>query len=236
MADQSKQIMDQLKQITIIGGHYGSGKTEFAVNLARRMGESKVNTCLVDLDIVNPYFRSYERGEELEKLGVKLMVSSCGGYADQPALPAEVNTIFFDKEQKSIIDLGGDPVGARVLGFYEPQLNMVKDKEFYLVVNANRPETGDVDKAQLYLESIEFISKQKITGIINNTHLCRETTAEDVLKGEQLALDLAERCQLPVICSVVESRLMGELEGKMRTPVFEIEIMMIKPWEENPFA
>ena len=101
------------KKITIICGHYGTGKTELAVNLAMAMAREGLKTALVDLDIVNPYFRSVERKTELERQGVKVYVSSRGGKADIPSLPADIMSIFIEPDQVSLIDLGGDPIGAR---------------------------------------------------------------------------------------------------------------------------
>lgn len=232
MDQKSSIYIRNIKPITLIAGHYGSGKTEFAVNLALWLSVYERKSTLVDLDIVNPYFRSFERKDLLEKADVKLIATSMGGLADIPALPAEVASIFSDRERVAIVDLGGDPEGARVLGFYEPQLNEA-DFDYFLVLNANRPETANAEKAEHYMRNIEFLSKQKFTGIINNTHLCRETAADDIIRGEKLAYALADKTGLPVIWNVVEKRLLNAVEGRLRAEIFPIDILMTKPWEEG---
>lgn len=218
------------KQLTIIGGHYGTGKTEFAVNLALAAADYGQPTRLVDLDIINPYFRSYEQRALLEEAGVDVIVTSIEGTADIPAIPASVSKAFVDTETYSIFDLGGDPAGARVLGYYEPQLQEV-DHDFWLVVNARRPETATVEKAYQYARDIEIMSKQKLTGIINNTHLTNETRPEDIIEGEKLALELADKCGLPLLYTTVEERLLDKVKDKLQSPIFPIEIYMLKPWE-----
>lgn len=218
------------KHLTIIGGHYGSGKTEFAVNLALAMAGQGVPTRLVDLDIVNPYFRSYEKRDVLEAAGVEMIVTSIGGTADIPALPPDVAKVFVDKDTRSLFDLGGDPVGARVLGFYEPQLKAT-DFDFWFVCNARRPETENAEKALRYLRSIEIMSKQRFTGIINNTHLTRETRREDILLGEEVALELANKSGLPLVFTTVEERLLDIIKGETKAPLFPLRIYMRKPWE-----
>lgn len=232
MAHTPNTYMKEMKAITLIAGHYGSGKTEFAVNLVLWLSLYGKKCTLVDLDIVNPYFRSFERKDLLEKADVKVIATSMGGLADIPALPAEIGSIFTDRERMAIVDLGGDPEGARVLGFYEPQLQEA-DFDYFFVLNANRPETADVEKARRYMENIEFISKQKFTGIVNNTHLCHETTADDIVRGEKLAHALADQTDLPVIWNVVEKRLLDAVEGRLRSEIIPVDILMKKPWEEG---
>ena len=187
-----------LKKITLIAGHFGSGKTEIAVNLALQNGLAGIPTRLLDLDIVNPYFRSFEAKEQLDAAGVDLLVSSLGGHADVPAIPGEVAGIFTKDETKEIVDLGGDPDGVRLLGMYERQLKNA-DFDFFFVFNANRPETATFEKGLRYFENIEFMSKQKFSGLINNTHLIHETGVDDVLRGQSIALKIADKVGLPLI-------------------------------------
>lgn len=218
------------KQITIISGHYGTGKTEFAVNLVIAMARDGREVSLVDLDIINPYFRSFERRRELEKEGVKVHVTSMDGQADIPSLPPSIMSIFLEEDQQSIIDLGGDPAGARVLGYYRPQLEKV-DFDFWFVINKNRPETATLENVVHYFERTQMMSQQKITGIVNNTHLGRETKAEDIISGDVFAAEAAEKLGLPLICTTGERKFEEELEGKLTGSFFPLDIYMIKPWE-----
>ena len=218
------------KRMQIITGHYGSGKTEFAVNLALHLASSGEKTALADLDIVNPYFRSYEQAKRLEENGVRVIVTSCGGVADIPALNPAVLSIFEDRSYRGVLDLGGDPIGARVLARFAPKL-AGEDFDLLFVLNANRPETGTAEKALAYLRAIETECRQKVTGIVNNTHLCGETTAEEILKGARLAQQLSERTSLPVIHHAVQRKFVEQVQDKLSEPVLPMNIYMKKPWE-----
>ena len=111
-----------MKRMQIVTGHYGSGKTEYAVNLAMKMAGEMENVALADLDIVNPYFRSYEQTKMLEDAGVRVIVTSCGGVADIPALNPEVMSLFQQDKWNAVLDIGGDPIGARVLARFAHQI------------------------------------------------------------------------------------------------------------------
>lgn len=219
-----------MKRIQIITGHYGSGKTEYAVNLALKLAQERENVALADLDIVNPYFRSYEQTARLEKAGIRVIVTSYGGVADIPALNPEVMSIFQDEKWTGVLDIGGDPIGARVLARFAPQLKPA-DFDLLFVLNANRPETKDVESALLYMQGIEAECHQKVTGIVNNTHLCGETTAQEIIKGAKLAQDLSERTGLPIVHHAVHHKFVPELADKLKEPVLPMNIYMKKPWE-----
>jgi len=218
------------KQVTIISGHYGTGKTEFAVNLVFAMARDGRDVSLVDLDIINPYFRSFERRREMEKAGITVHVTSNEGQADIPSLPGSIMSVFMNKDQQSVIDLGGDPAGARILGYYRPQLEET-DFDFWFVINHNRPETSTLENVVHYFELTQMMSQQKITGIVNNTHLGRETGIEDIVKGDAFAAETAKKLGLPLICTTGERKFQKELEGKLKGSFFPLDIYMIKPWE-----
>ena len=219
-----------MKRIQIITGHYGSGKTEYAVNLALHLAQERENVTLADLDIVNPYFRSYEQAKRLEDAGIRVIVTSCGGIADIPAINPEVMSVFQQEKWTGVLDIGGDPIGARVLARFAPQLK-TSDFDLLFVLNANRPETKDVESALQYMQGIEAECRQKVTGIVNNTHLCGETTAEEILKGARLAQELSERTSLPVIHHAVQRKFVEQVQDKLSEPVLPMNIYMKKPWE-----
>ncbi len=221
-----------MARIKIITGHYGSGKTEYAVNLALHLAASGKKTSLADLDIVNPYFRSYEQSARLEKAGVQVIVTSCGGVADIPAINPAVLSIFQNDTITGVLDIGGDPIGARVLARFAPQLQKA-DFELLYVLNANRPETRDVDRAFAYMRGIEEQCLQKVTGIVNNTHLCGETTLEDILKGAKLAQELSERTGLPIVHHAVTRSLAPQAAELLEGTVLSMQLYMKKPWELN---
>lgn len=217
-------------RISIVTGHYGTGKTEFAVNLSLALAEEHDNVMIADLDIVNPYFRSRERKAELEKAGVKLISSSHeAAHADIPALPAELFGIFQNRSIRGVLDIGGDPVGARVLARFQPQI-VAEDYELLFVVNANRPEVRTAEAAIEYMRKIEATTGLTCSGLVNNTHLCGETTEAEVRKGAALAKAISDETGIPVRCHVAVERLAESL-ADLEEPVFPISIKMKKPWE-----
>ncbi len=220
-----------MNRIRIVTGHYGSGKTEFSVNLALRLADdTDAPVAIADLDIVNPYFRSSERRALMEARGVRVISSSLGGIADLPAIPAEVLTVFEDARIQAVFDVGGDAVGAHVLRRFLPYLHP-QECELLFVLNANRPETRCVESACRYLSAIEESCGVPVTAIVNNTHLCRETTAADVQKGAALAFAVSKQTGLPVRWHVAERRLVQELPVFPEGEILPIDITMTKPWE-----
>ena len=217
-------------RLSIVTGHYGTGKTEFAVNLALAMAQDGERVMMADLDIVNPYFRSRERRKLLEEAGIRLISSSqaCSD-ADVPALPAELLTILEDRSIRGILDIGGDPVGARVLARFQPRIVM-EDYQLIYVLNANRPEVRETENAIAYLRGIEATTGLTCTGIVNNTHLCGETTEEEIRKGAALAAEVSRETGIPVLRHVAEEKFIPSLSDLPET-VFPITIQMKKPWE-----
>ncbi|WP_241426630.1 hypothetical protein [Dysosmobacter acutus] len=225
MEMEMARILAEKRRI-FVTGHYGSGKTEFAVNLALAIAGTGCRTALADLDIVNPYFRSRERREMLEQRNIRLIATSqaCTD-ADVPALPADLFTTFQDPDLVSVYDVGGDPAGARVLARFAPQINTL-DHEMLCVVNANRPQTATAQAATAYLRGIEAASGVAVTALVDNTHLCRETGERDLEKGRELIRQVSEMTGLPILCHVVERKMADGSADQ-----FPIEIYMKKPWE-----
>ena len=217
-------------RVSIITGHYGTGKTEFAVNLALQLAALDHKVMVADLDIVNPYFRSRERRDLLQEAGIRLISSSqaCSD-ADVPALPAELLTILENRDITGVLDIGGDPVGARVLARFNDKI-ITEDYQLIYVLNANRPEVRSPEAAIAYLRGIEATTSLTCTGIVNNTHLCGETTPEEIRKGARLAEAVSRETGIPVLCHVAEERFVPELSD-LSEPVFPITIQMKKPWE-----
>lgn len=214
-------------RLVIVTGHYGSGKTEFAVNYAFAVARAGRAVTLADLDIVNPYFCSRERKDALERSGVRVILSA-GGNADLPALNAAVYSLI-EPGVTGIMDVGGDAAGARVLGRFAQKIREI-EHELYCVVNANRPETATKERAAKYIDEIGQSAGLAVTGIVNNTHLCGETTAEDILRGAGLAEEVSAITGIPVIYHAVERRLMHEIDLPSGI-LFPMEIHMKKPWE-----
>lgn len=217
-------------RVSIVTGHYGTGKTEFAVNLALQLAALDHKVMVADLDIVNPYFRSRERKALFQEAGIRLISSSqaCSD-ADVPALPAELLTILENRDVRGILDIGGDPVGARVLARFQPKI-VQEDYQLIYVLNANRPEVRTPESAIAYLRGIESTTGLRCTAIVNNTHLCGETTAEEIRRGAALASTVSQETGIPVLCHVAEERFVDTLSD-LAEPVFPITIKMKKPWE-----
>lgn len=234
MTEYSGSWLDDTR-LTILVGFSGSGKTECAVNLALAVRALNHPTALADLDVVNPYFRSRERRDLLRQHDIRLVAASqaCTD-ADVPVIPAELNTLLQDTGLYSILDIGGGPVGARVLARYRAKL-MTQPHRVCFVLNANRPGTNTADKALTSLREIESTIGLPATHIMHNTHLCRETRPEDILSGVQLACEVSARSELPILCHTVHHTLTQQLP-QLDEPVLPIRLYMNKPWEEEEDA
>lgn len=218
------------KRIRIIIGHYGSGKTEFSVNYAVKLANLNKKVALVDLDVVNLYFRSREKADVLEKLGIKVIGSSIKGSAlDLPAISGEVLTPLHDKSYDCIMDVGGDPAGARVLGMYHEYFTE-GNYDMFFVLNAYRPETQSVNKVIEYLTRIEDVTRAKVTGIVNNTHLLKSTTIENVIYGYNLALDVSKETNIPIKYNVCLETLAPDLPDNLEGEIFPISLFMREEW------
>ena len=217
-------------RVSIITGHYGTGKTELSVNLALALAAEGKRVMLADLDIVNPYFRSRERRPLLGAGGSQgVSPPPPRPDADVPALPAELLAILENRDIRGILDIGGDPVGARVLARFQPKI-VQEDYQLIFVLNANRPEVREAEHAIAYLRSIEAVTGLTCSGIVNNTHLCGETTPAEIRKGAALAEAVSRQTGIPILCHTAEVRF-ADAVSDLREPVFPITINMKKPWE-----
>ncbi|MBO5321045.1 MAG: hypothetical protein J6B22_00370 [Clostridia bacterium] len=206
----------EYKRITLLCGHYGSGKTNIALNMAYEIKENYDNVAIADLDIVNPYFRTKDSAEELKEKGIRLIASEYAGTnVDIPALPQDMYSLTDDKTVKAVIDVGGDDRGALALGRISPKIMAENDYEAFLVINKYRPLTPDVASTLEVMAEIETAGSFKFTGIINNSNLGVQTTAEDVLNSLKYAEDVSKATGLPLICTSVNKTLFDELCGKI---------------------
>lgn len=206
----------EFKRIVLLSGHYGSGKTNIAVNLAFYLKNFRERLAIADVDIVNPYFRTKDSQRELEEKGIRLI---CSEYAntnvDLPALPQEVYAVTDNPDMSAIIDVGGDDRGALALGRWRDAILAEDNYEMLLVINRFRPLTSDCASTLEVMREIEAASKMPFTGIINNSNLGEETTAEDVLSSMDYAREISRTTALPLKMTTVHERLYAELEGKI---------------------
>ncbi len=219
------------KRVTIVTGHYGSGKTEFSVNLAINLVKKNEKVSIADLDIVNTYFRTRERREFLESLGIHVCDSSVKTPAlDLPAIPAEVMGIIQNKSAKAVLDIGGDAVGARVLARFTPLVEKT-EHDLLFVINANRPETQTAEDVIEYIKAIEETSGLKVTGLVNTTHLLKDTSLEDVERGHKLAKSVYELTGIPIAYEVAIESVAAQVEDEeIKEKLFPIKMYMREDW------
>ena len=218
------------KRITILCGHYGTGKTNVAVNTALTMAKTSDKVTIADLDIVNPYFRTLDSAADLNAAGIRMICSRfANSNVDIPSLPPDLYAITDDKSHRVVIDVGGDDSGAMVLGRLAPAITAEDSYDMWLVVNRYRPMTPDVPSTIEVLREIEAASKLRFSGIVNNSNIGAETTAQDVLDSIAYATQLAQAADLPLIATTVDERLYAELEGQV-PDLFPLQLQNNKPF------
>lgn len=209
--------MREYKRLTMLCGHYGSGKTNVAVNMAFDLKKQCERVAIADLDIVNPYFRTKDSSAEFEKANIRLI---CSQYAntnlDIPALPQDMYTITDDKTTKVILDIGGDDRGALALGRLVPEILRENDYEMLMVINSYRPLTPNAQSTVEVMREIELASKIPFTGLINNSNLGEETTEQDVLDSAIYARQVSQQTGLPVVLTTVRQELYDPLKNQIQ--------------------
>lgn len=202
------------KRITLLAGHYGSGKTNIAVNLAMQLRKTEPRVAVADLDIVNPYFRTKDSQKELEQAGIRFI---CSEYAnsnvDIPALPQTLYAVTDDRDLHCVLDIGGDDRGALALGRLSPAIRAENNYEMLFVVNFYRPLTANAADALEVMREIEAAGRLPFTGIINNSNLGDETTADTVLATQERVRELCGLCSLPLLCTTVHRPLVPALQN-----------------------
>ncbi len=216
--------MENQKRLTILCGHYGSGKTNVAVNIAYALREHCERVTIADLDIVNPYFRTKDSSEDFAARGIGLI---CSEYAnsnvDIPALPPEMYAITDDTTLTVVLDIGGDDRGALALGRLAPQIKAEDNYAMWMVINRYRPLTPDAPSTYEVMREIEQACGIRFTGLVNNSNLGVETTAQHVLDSVAYAREVEELTGVPLVLTTVREDLRGELEGKIPN-LFPLEL------------
>ena len=196
------------KRLTLFAGHYGSGKTNIAVNYALHLAGEGKQVVIADLDIVNPYFRTKDSAKELEAAGVTLISPQfANSNVDLPALPAEAYRLVTDKRIHGIMDIGGDDRGAYALGRYVPAILEENNYRMIFVANACRPLTRTPEDALEVMREIEAACGLKFTDLINNTNLGSETTPETVLGAKDYMEQLSQMSGLPVFATTAMEQI-----------------------------
>ena len=200
------------KRLTLFAGHYGSGKTNIAVNYALHLAAEGKQVCIADLDIVNPYFRTKDSAKELEAAGIHLISPQfANSNVDLPALPAEAYRLVTDRSTYGIMDLGGDDRGAYALGRYVPGILEENNYRMIFVANASRPLTRTPEDAMEVMGEIEAACGLKFTDLINNTNLGDLTTAETVMGSQEYMEKLSRLSGLPVFATTAKTDVAEKL-------------------------
>lgn len=210
------QCVRDPKRLTLFLGHYGSGKTNIAINYALALKRNGGKVGIADLDIVNPYFRTKDSINELSEAGIRLI---CSEYAnsnvDIPALPQDMYAVTDDKSYHMVLDIGGDDRGALALGRLVPAIIEENDYSMLMVINRYRPLTRNASDTLEVMREIETACGLRFTGLVNNSNLGAETTPEDILSSAGYAYEISRLTSLPVSLTTVRADLYGEINSRM---------------------
>ena len=202
------------KRVTLFAGHYGSGKTNIAVNYALSLAKEGKKVCIGDLDIVNPYFRTKDSADLLEAAGVELISPQFANTnVDLPALPAEAYRLVEDKSIYAIMDIGGDDRGAYALGRYTPAILAENDYRMVFVANCYRPLTKTPEDALEVMQEIEAACGMKFTCIVNNSHLGDLTTPQTILDSTEYIKKLCQLSGLPLWLTTAKEDVATQMDG-----------------------
>lgn len=225
-------MLERFKRIVVVVGHYGSGKTNFSVNLAVDFKKAGKDVVLVDLDIVNPYFRSADFAALMEEKGIGLIAPVYArSNLDIPALTGELDGAI-DGGKTLVLDVGGDDAGAAALGRYSASIREAGGCDMLYVVNGYRYLTRTAEEAAEILGEIEKKARLTVTGVVNNSNLSNDTTAQDVARTMGFAQETADRYGVPFLFTTVSKSLAEETRALVpERELYPVDIYVKKPWE-----
>lgn len=211
-----------MKRVTLFSGHYGSGKTNLAVNYAMKLNALGLPTAIADLDTVNPYFRTKDSEKELSEAGIRVIsLPFANTSVDLPSLPSEIYSLVQQHREYAVLDIGGDDDGAYALGRFSPFILEENNFEHFFVVNFFRPLTPNAESAAEYMKDIEKACGIPITGIVNNSNLGNETTAELIKSTFAEADRLAALTGLPISMTAAKEGIAKETD---RADIFPLKL------------
>ncbi len=206
-----------MKRVTLFAGHYGSGKTNIAVNYAVWLKSQGKDVMVADMDIVNPYFRTKDSMDVLEENGIELISPEfANSNVDLPALPQEMYRVVQENRKYAVLDIGGDDRGAYALGRYTPSLLEENNYEMVFVANFYRPLTTTAVEALEVMREVEAAAGIKFTAIVNNSNIGWETTAGDILATISRAEELSKLSGLPILFTTAEKQVAPLLSEKLQ--------------------
>lgn len=222
-------------RIRIFTGHFGSGKTEIALNYAIKLNEQGKKVTIADLDIVNPYFCTRDEKALLENKGINVVATPKEySNAELGTIPLNTLTVFDDKSSEVVLDVGGDDQGAVAIGQYNRYFNL-EAYDMYFVINTARPSTDNAEDIIEYIKQIERASRLKVKYLINNSNLSFETEIKHILDGQKVVEQVSERTGLPVKYTVVREDLVSQLPADIiiAGDLFPIKTYMQPEWLHN---
>jgi hypothetical protein len=222
------------RRVTVFVGHFGSGKTEIALNAALELGASGSPLALADLDVVKPYFRSRSARAILKAAGIELLApTGANVHGDLPIIVPQIRSHLRRDHSRLIMDVGGDHVGARVLGSLSDVIPHA-DTDCFLVLNFRRPGTPDPAKALTVIREIEAVGRLPVSGLISNTHLMDETTPAVVVDGYRQALQTARLADVPLVAVTVGEGLIAEIDKtEFECPVVAMRRIVLPPFAQD---
>ena len=222
-----------MSRIRVFTGHFGSGKTEISINYALKLANEGKKVCIADLDVVNPYFCTRDEQELLESHGIKLIATPKEfANAELGTIPLNTLAVFNDKSYDTVLDVGGDDMGAVAIGQYKKYFSE-EEYDMYFVVNTTRPFTSDADGVIQYIKEIEGASRLKVKYLVNNANLSYETKIDDIIYGQKVVKEVSKRTGLPIKFTAVREDLVSEIGNEIEGEIFPIKIFMLPPWNRD---
>ncbi|ACL74933.1 P-loop NTPase [Ruminiclostridium cellulolyticum] len=223
------------KRINIFTGHFGSGKTEVAVNYAMKMSEAGYRTAIVDFDIINPYFRTADAKDTLEEQSIKVILPMYANTnVDIPAIPPEIYSLFEDKDIKVVLDVGGDDLGAKAVSRFKEEI-ISDDYEMFFVINTKRIMTDSPEKIIEMIALIEEGANIKVTKLLNNSNLLEETTPEIILEGNRIISQVSKKSGIPIAITAGMEEVVNSIK---KSEIATTEILTMRkqihlPWNRG---
>lgn len=228
--NKEKEFLIGKTRIKIFVGEFGSGKTEIAINYSLKLKEQQVSTAIVDMDLVKPYFRTRENREFLEKQGIVVACpDSRLANADLPIMPQQVTALLHDERRHIVIDVGGGEASI-VLAQVEKQLNKV-GSEVYFVINTCRPFTQNVEDIKRIIKKTEELSKLKITSLVCNTNIGKETTFKEIVNGLKIVEAVSKEARVPISWVSISKEIF--CEQVLPYPIMDIDLYTKYPWMDT---